>query len=170
MIVALIDNGSLEPAAHHHLRAIAAALSQRTSMTVHAVSWKHSDRVPAAALGNAPAWTLAPFVRSLHALGQRTFVFIPFFISPQGAIGSALRADLNKLQRELGANLEFKFTEGLVGSGRVPMIVAERIRAVVGARHLRKPPVVIVDHGGPSAVSAALRDEISSQVRALLEA
>jgi sirohydrochlorin ferrochelatase len=172
MIVALIDNGSLEPAAHRHLRAIAAALSQRTSVTVHAVSWKHSDRVPPAALDNAPAWTLGPFVRSLHTLGQRTFVFVPFFVSPQGAIGSALRADLDKLQHELGAaDLEFTFADGLVDSGRVPMIVAERIRAVVGAaRHLQKSPVVVVDHGGPSAASAALRDKIAAQVRALLGA
>src|SRR5687768_18363574 len=89
MIVALIDNGSLEPAAHRNLRAVAAALSARTGVNVHAVSWKHSDRIAPAALDGAPAWTLAAFVRSLTTLGQREFVFVPFFVSAQGAIGSA---------------------------------------------------------------------------------
>ena len=87
MIAALIDNGSLEPAAHLNLRAVAAAVSTRAGTVVHAVSWKHSDRIAAAALGDTPAWTFAPFVRGMVALGQREFVFVPFFISAQGAIG-----------------------------------------------------------------------------------
>src|SRR5215211_5166651 len=102
MIVALIDNGSLEPAAHRNLRAVAATLSATVNVVVHAVSWKHRDRIPLAQLGGTPAWTLQPFVRSLFALGQREFVFVPFFISAQGAIGSALRRDIEHLQRELG--------------------------------------------------------------------
>ncbi|MBI5771991.1 MAG: hypothetical protein HZA93_29730, partial [Verrucomicrobia bacterium] len=53
MIVALIDNGSLEAAAHQNLRAVAAALSGRVGVTVHAVSWKHSDRIPVGSLALA---------------------------------------------------------------------------------------------------------------------
>ena len=56
MIVALIDNGSLDPAAHRNLRAVARALTARAGVTVHAVSWKHSDRIPAATLDGTPAW------------------------------------------------------------------------------------------------------------------
>ena len=78
MIVALIDNGSLEPAAHHNLRRVAAALSDATTTLVHAVSWKHSDRIAPADLGGTPAWTLGSFVRAMHALGQRDFLFVPF--------------------------------------------------------------------------------------------
>ena len=98
MIVALIDNGSLEPAAHRNLRAVAAALSARTGLNVHAVSWKHSDRIAPAALDGTPAWTIAPWIRAQLARGEREFVFVPFFISAQGAIGSALRGDLEKLR------------------------------------------------------------------------
>lgn len=161
MIVALIDNGSLEPAPHHNLRSIAAALSERTGNPVHAVSWKHSDRIPL-----FRAWTLTRFVRHHFEQGERDFLFVPFFISAQGAIGSALCADLEKLQRELGA-FEFEFTDGLAARGALAEIVADRIRETIAAHHLQRPSVVLVDHGGPSSESARLRNEIADQVRTL---
>ena len=137
MIVALIDNGSLEPAAHLNLRAVATALSTRTGISVHAVSWKHSDRIPVEVLATesasnetpTPAWTLAPFVRAMTALGQREFLFVPFFISAQGAIGSALRHDLEKLQAERPQQpFEFSFTPGLAASGAKRLSGTDRQR------------------------------------------
>lgn len=162
MIVALIDNGSLEPAAHRNLRAVAAAVSQRSGTLVEAVSWKHSDRI--APLDGQAASTLAPWVRLQFARGERHFLFLPFFISPQGAIGSALHSDLDTLRRELG-DFRFTFTAGLAEKGVVTAIVAARIRDVLAARVLRQPPVIVVDHGGPSAASAALRDTFAAELR-----
>jgi sirohydrochlorin ferrochelatase len=169
MIAALIDNGSLEPAAHRNLRALAAALSTRSGATVHAVSWKHSDRIRPEALDGIAAWTLAPFVRTHFARGERDFVFVPFFISAQGAIGSALRGDLEKLQHELGG-FQFSFTEGLVARGAVAPILVERVRETIAARKLAQPSVIVVDHGGPSAESALVRDAVACEVRAHLGA
>lgn len=169
MIVALIDNGSLEPAAHRNLRAVAAAVSARAGVAVHAVSWKHSDRIPVAELDHTPAWTLGPFVRSLLALGQREFVFVPFFISAQGAIGSALRVDLEQLQRGVGG-IEVTFTPGLADRGAIPAIVSERVRETLQAQSLRRPPVIVVDHGGPSAESAVVRERLTDEIRVLLQA
>lgn len=170
MIVALIDNGSLEPAAHRNLRAVAAALTARTGVLVRAVSWQHSDRIPAAALAGTPAWTLAPFVRALCALGQRDFVLVPFFISAQGAIGSALLRDLENLQRQLGPeNFEFSFATGLAEDNVLPAILTDQIRATLAAqRFTSPPPVIVVDHGGPSPASAALRDKLAAQIRTAL--
>ena len=167
MIVALIDNGSLEPAAHRNLRAVAQALSMQTNVHVRAVSWKHSDRIADRDLDDTPAWTLAPFIRSLVALGQREFVFVPFFISPQGAIGSALRRDIETLRQEVG-DFEFTFTDGLADRPVVPAIVVERIRATATQLNLDNPPVVVVDHGGPSLASAKLRDELTREIRTSL--
>ena len=167
MIVALIDNGSLEPAAHRNLRAVAQALSLQTNVHVRAVSWKHSDRIADGDLDDTPAWTLAPFIRSLFALGQREFVFVPFFISAQGAIGSALRREIETLRQELG-DFEFTFTDGLAAQGVIPAIVVERIRAAASQLNLKNPPVVVVDHGGPSLASAKLRDELTREIGALL--
>jgi sirohydrochlorin ferrochelatase len=167
MIVALIDNGSLEPAAHLNLRSAAAALSERTGINVRAVSWKHSDRISAAALNDTPAWTLESFLRSMFALGQREFIFVPFFISAQGAIGSALRTDIETLRSSLG-EFEFTFTDGLAARGSIPTIVADRIRATIMNHRLHTPPVIIVDHGGPSPVSAGLRNELAQKIAELL--
>jgi sirohydrochlorin ferrochelatase len=169
MIIALVDNGSLEPAAHRNLRAVARALSARAGVTVHAVSWKHSDRISPASLDDTPAWTLAPFIRALVALGQQEFILVPFFISVQGAIGSALRRDLENLQEELGAgSFEFTLTDGLTTSRAIPAIVAARIRTVLAEGQLIAPPVVVVDHGGPSPASAEVRNELAAQIRVTL--
>ncbi len=167
MIVALIDNGSLEPAAHHNLRAVAAALAARAGVTVEPISWKHSDRIPAVALGGVPAWTLAPWLRHHVVEGQRDFLFVPFFISAQGAIGSALRDDLDKISGELGG-VSFAFSAGLAEAGALGGIVAARVHETIAAKKLSHPPVIVVDHGGPSPTSAALRDQIADDVRRLL--
>lgn len=179
MTIALIDNGSLEPAAHLNLRALAAKLSSQVRAPVHAVSWKHSDRIapgsaglrPADAEGGrdarAPIWTLAPFIRAQLARGERDFVFVPFFVSAQGAIGSALRNDLEQLQHAAGA-FAFAFTDGLAARGAIAPIVADRIRATIAAHGLRMPPVIVVDHGGPSPTSATLRNLLAAQIRAQL--
>jgi sirohydrochlorin ferrochelatase len=179
MKVALIDNGSLEPAAHANLRALAAELTRCTGLPVHAVSWKHSDRIRPLALaageadvvraGNCPrpggrAWTLVPWVTEQFARGEREFVFVPFFISPQGAIGSALRHDLETLQQKLGP-FAVTFSGGLTAENALIAILAERIREVIHARQLAAPPVIVVDHGGPSPASAILRNEIAAAVR-----
>jgi sirohydrochlorin ferrochelatase len=168
MIVALIDNGSLQQAAQLNLRAVAAALSTRTGVNVHAVSWKHSDRTPHSqlpALRSQPIWTLAPFIRAQLAAGENEFLFVPFFISAQGAIRSALRSDLEKLQQQLGG-FSFAFTAGLAASGALGRIVAARVRQTIAIRGLRSPPVIVVDHGGPSPASAALRDSIAREIGA----
>lgn len=164
MIVALIDNGSLDPAAHRNLRRVASALSSQVGLPVRAVSWKHSDRVALESLDDTPAWTLDGFVRSFVALGQREFVFVPFFISPQGAIGSALRRDIESLQAVI-ERFEFTFTEGLAERGVLSAIAVDRIRETIRQQSLSQPPVVVVDHGGPSAASAAVRDEIAAAIR-----
>jgi hypothetical protein len=165
--VALIDNGSLEPAAHRQLRAVAGALASACGTAVAAVSWKHSDRIPAAALEGDPAWTLAAWLRRERAAGEREYLFVPFFVSPQGAVGSALRQELDGLAAALGG-FSARFSPGLAESGALAPIVAARISETIRAQELRSPPVIVVDHGGPSAVSAALRDEVAAAVRTRL--
>jgi sirohydrochlorin ferrochelatase len=170
MRVALIDNGSLEPAAQLNLRAVAAALSAKAGIKVSPISWRHSDRIPVSVLGGEPAWTLENWVRTQLAAGEREFVFVPFFISPQGAIGSALHDELRKLQRAAAATggFHFTFSEGIAQRGAVPAIVAERVRETIFQAKLHRPPVLIVDHGGPSAASAALRNSLAREAHELL--
>ena len=159
----LVDNGSLEPAATLNLRRVAAGLEEAAGRPVTPVSWKHSDRIPAERLDGRPASTLAPFIREQFARGQRAFHLVPFFISPQGAIGSALRRDLEQLQAELGP-FTFNFGSGLADAGVIPRILAARVRETAQAAGLVAPPVLLVDHGGPSPASAALRDRLAAAV------
>jgi hypothetical protein len=167
MKTALIDNGSLEPAAHACLRAAAAAIGARAGTRVDAVSWRHSGRIPEGALEGGPAWTLEHWIRARVAAGEREFLFIPFFISPQGAIGSSLRQDLDRL-RETEGGFDYAFTDGLPSDSALPAIVADRIRQSASRLGLRRPPVVVVDHGGPSPASAKVRNQVADRVRAEL--
>lgn len=167
MKIALVDNGSLEAAAHAGLRGAAAAIGVRAGARVEAVSWRHSDRIPSYALGGGPAHTLVPWVREQVEGGEREFLLVPFFISPQGAIGSSLRRDLVALQEEVGA-FEFSFADGLAADAPIAAIVAERVREAAAAGGLEQPPVIIVDHGGPLRASAEVRDAVARAARALL--
>jgi hypothetical protein len=155
--IALIDNGSLEPAAHAGLRMAAAAIGNVAEIHVEAVSWKHSDQIPSYALPDGPASTLAPWVLDQVAAGQTEFVFIPFFISPQGAIGSSLRRDLDALRLETGG-FEYSFLDGLTAE-TLGTIVADRVRETAAAANINLPKVIVVDHGGPSPASALVRNK-----------
>ena len=64
MKVALIDNGSLEPAAHAGLRAAAAAIGDRAGIARRGGIVEAQRPDPRRALGGAPAWTLAPWIRA----------------------------------------------------------------------------------------------------------
>lgn len=174
MKVALIDNGSLEPAAQRNLRAVAAGLAGEAGVPVAAVSWMHSDRVPAAELDGTPAWTLAPWVRAQVAQGERRFIFVPFFISAQGAIGSTLQSDLKALAGETGG-FAFGFTASLASLTHGPRsaladIVAARVRETITEKGLTCPAVIVVDHGGPARASAELRNRVAAEVRGELGA
>jgi hypothetical protein len=166
MKVVLVDNGSLEPAAHLGLRAAAASLGAAAGVPVEAVSWKHSDRIRPGSLGGEPARTLGPWVRAQVLAGESEFLFVPYFISPQGAIGSLLRSDIDRL-RDQTEGFDYSFTGGLP-EGALASIVSDRVRGAAAALGLARPAVVVVDHGGPSRESAAVRDRVADDARAAL--
>lgn len=163
MTIALIDNGSIEPAAHLNLRRVAAELAIRTGRPIEAVSWRHSDRIEPAALNGQAAATLRSWLQAKSAEGERDFLFVPFFISAQGAIGSALRHDLENCARELGG-FKFDFVAGLAERNAIVPIVVHRIRETIAKESLNRPAVIVVDHGGPSPTSATLRNELARRI------
>jgi hypothetical protein len=157
MRIALVDNGSLEPAAYEGLRTAAARLSETVGLDVEAVSWRHSDRIPAESLGGSPALTLAPWIRSRVAEGERDFALLPYFVSPGGAIASLLRRDLDAL-RSSGPAFAFQITGGLDAGTDLAAILADHVRETLAGLGLARAPVVVVDHGGPSPASLEVRD------------
>jgi sirohydrochlorin ferrochelatase len=167
MKIALIDNGSLEPASHRGLRAAAAAVGEAAGARVEAVSWRHSDWISPSALDGHCAWTLAPWVRAAVAAGEREFVLVPFFISPQGAVAALLQADLDRLAQSSGG-FDYALAQGLSADVTLPAIVAERVREASGSLGLFRPAVAVVDHGGPSPESARVRNRVADGARVLL--
>jgi len=170
--IALIDNGSLAASSHRALRAIASELGRLVGEEVDAVSWKHSDQIPSPELGGKPAWTLRTWVLAQLENGQSEFLFVPFFISAQGAIGSALRADLDSLNDTLvrcgKEGFKARFTAGPGAGPELGRFVAARVKAAAGRLGPSQPAVIVVDHGGPSRISAHLRDAIAREVTELL--
>ena len=166
MKIALIDNGSLEAASQRNLRAVAAAVSARVGVPVAPVSWKHSDRIPAAELDGRPAAVLSSWVRDQVSGGERQYLFVPFFISAQGSVGSSLRAEVEELALREGG-LKCAFTAGF-SPELLASILAARVEETVRERGLERPAVIVVDHGGPSATSARLRDRVAAAVSARL--
>jgi sirohydrochlorin ferrochelatase len=167
MKVALVDNGSVEPAAHEALRSAAAAVGAIAGVQVDAVSWRHSDKIAPGRLAGAPASTLGPWVRAHLAAGETQFLVVPYFISPAGEIGSRLRADLDSLRASAGP-FQCAFTDGLDEGGVLEGIVSDLVREA--AAGLRRPAAVVVDHGGPSRASARIRDRVADGVRRALDA
>ena len=167
MRIALVDNGSLEPSAHEGLRTTAARVSAKAGLPVDAVSWRHSDRIPPQELGGAPARTLGPWIRARLREGEREFTFVPFLATPDGAIGSMIRRDLEAISGE-GAPFTWQVTAGLDPARDLAPIVADRVREILERRRLSPGPVVVVDHGGPSPASLAVRDQVAAEVARIL--
>jgi len=167
MRIALVDNGSVEPAAHEGLRSAALAIGARADAYVEAVSWRHSDRIPGSSLRDGAAQTLSPWIRAHVSAGEREFLIIPFFISAQGAIGSSLTRDLDSLGLQTGGFV-YSVTDGLSSGGVLPRILSERVRAVIASNGLNRPAVIVADHGGPSRASAEIRDRVATEVQAEL--
>jgi sirohydrochlorin ferrochelatase len=167
MKVALVDNGSLDPAGHEALRAAAAAVGAIAGIEVEAVSWRHSNRIARGGLAGGPASVLEPWVRGRVAEGETQFVIVPYFISPRGAIGSSLRADLDALRASAGP-FQYSFTDGLDEGSVLEGIVADLVREAAAPLH--RPAVIVVDHGGPSRASAQIRDRVAGGVRSALGA
>ncbi|HEY3755040.1 MAG TPA: hypothetical protein VGL42_02710 [Opitutaceae bacterium] len=151
--VALIDNGSLSAEPHLLLRRIAQEISGATGIPVEAVSWKHSDRAFLPDKSRAPV--LKTWVQGGRAEGVTDFIFIPCFISPEGAIAGSLRSDLEEL------GISYSFTDGL-SPAVLGLIVAERVRAVIAAQRLTRPEVIVVDHGGPAPISGRVRNAVAA--------
>lgn len=168
----LFDNGSLRPEATLGLRALARALSARLSHEVRPVSLLHSSNVPAEALGGTPAGLLEP---SLAAYFEQNpdgrAVLIPLFFGPSAALTDYVPARIKALRERFPGCL-IAVCRWLVDVGepdrRLAEILADRVRGVMQAADLRRPAVVLVDHGSPQPAVAEVRNCLGRLMRAEL--
>ncbi|MFH1499847.1 MAG: cobalamin biosynthesis protein CbiX [Verrucomicrobiota bacterium] len=159
----LFDNGSLRPASTLALRALAANLAGRLPVPVEAVSLLHSSGVPPEQLAGRPARLLEPALAdffSREPAGRA--VLLPLFFGPSAALTDYVPARVAAL-RERFPGARVVSAGWLVHPERADApelteILAGRVRAVVAARGLVRPRVVLVDHGTPQRGVTAVRD------------
>jgi len=168
--LALLDNGSLRPAATHRLRAVAAALAARTGYEIAPVSLLHSHRVPAAELDGRPAEILEPWLERHANVGTREFLLVPFFLGPSRALTGFVPGRIAKLQQRW-PDLVVRVAPPLVsedgeGSDAIAALLEERVRARLAEQSPAGPAAVaVVDHGSPEPKVTAVRDRVAARVR-----
>lgn len=171
MRVLLVDNGSLKAEAVLRLRAVAAALTERSGVRVEPASLLHSSRVPAALLGGQPATTWERALKAGLEAGERAFLVLPYFFGPTGAVLDYMPRRLEALRERLGpfAHTVAPFLYD-PGETALAQLLADQVRATARAQGLGRPRVVLVDHGSPRREVAAVRDAVAGQLRDLLGA
>ena len=168
----LFDNGSLEPAAALELRRLARELAAATGADVRPVSLLHSSAIDPGRLGGVPARLLEPALRELLQAGGNDILLLPLFFGPSAALTEYLPARLARLRRDF-PDRHVRTGRSLVdpldpADARMAAILADNVRTVVRRMKLRRPAVVLVDHGSPQRAVAAVRDLLGGQLGPLL--
>jgi sirohydrochlorin ferrochelatase len=169
-LVALVDNGSLRPAATLQLRAVARALSAHAGIAVAPVSLLHSDAVDPAALGGTPAETLEPWIVRHAAEGTREFVVLPYFLGPSRAFSVYLPERVAELKRRW-PDLRVRVAPNLVDPAdetdeRMAAMLEARVDETLAAASFGPgaAAVAVVDHGSPEPRVTAVRDLVARQL------
>jgi sirohydrochlorin ferrochelatase len=165
----LVDNGSLQPAATLALRALAAKLSSRLGRVAEPVSLLHSSGIDPKLLGGQPAEILLPALEQRLAAGQNEFVVLPLFFGPSQALTVYIPENIARLQAKHPA-LHIRVAPPLHASGdeRLARILADQVKAELGAETSDSVRVALVDHGSPVAEVTAVRNGLARQLTALL--
>ncbi|MDR1280840.1 MAG: cobalamin biosynthesis protein CbiX [Opitutaceae bacterium] len=167
----LFDNGSLRAEATRSLRALAGALERWIGVRVEAVSLLHSDGVPAEELDGEPARLLEPALGAfLQKKPAAHAVTLPLFFGPGGAV-TDYWPDRLKLLLDRFPAARVTRARWLVDTdqpgGDAPEIVAilaDRVRAVMRAKGLANPQVLLVDHGSPRREVTAVRNLLGAEL------
>lgn len=168
----LFDNGSFRADATLNLRAIAQQLQTAIGTGVQAVSLLHSAAIPPRELGGVPAQVLEPALGVLLTAGINDIVLLPLFFGPSAALTEYLPSRLEELRR-VHPTMRIRLGSWLVDARdeqdrRIAAILAGKVRAVIAARALDRPNVVLVDHGSPQPAVAEVRNLLGRQLGALL--
>ena len=168
----LFDNGSFRAASTLGLRRLATALWERLGVKVRAVSLLHSTRVDEAELDGRTAELLEPAVEAWAAAGGKAAVLLPLFFGPSGALVDYLPPRLARWRERYPAT-SIELARELVdvadeSDRRIAGMLADAVRATIAAEGLRRPAVLLTDHGTPQATVAAVRDHLRRQMAGVL--
>lgn len=172
--ILLVDNGSTRVDAAVQLRKLAQQLSDKTGKTIHAVSLKHSDRIPLDDVENKlsgiPARVFTEFMAEQLRAGKREFILIPLFFGRSRALTIFVPDETAKLETEYGSfklimtEVLYPLPEG--DSQFIDILYEHAITAVEGNSRATLSNLVLVDHGTPLPAVNAVRQHIASAVNA----
>jgi sirohydrochlorin ferrochelatase len=167
--ILLADNGSRRADAVFNLRRLAAGLSDVAGREVHAVSLQHADRIPPDALDGTPAQTLASFLRQWLEQGERSFLLLPLFFGPSGALSRFVPEQARRLEAEFGP-FELRLAPVLcplpTGEPRLASILIDQLSSASGGVPAGR--VILVDHGSPEPAVTAVRRYLADEMRVRL--
>lgn len=171
-ICLLIDNGSLRPAATFTLRRLASTLSAKTGFVVEAVSLLHSNRISKDLLDGRSAEIFVPALKKRLEVGYHHFVVLPLFFGPSAALTRYIPKKVADLKQSW-PDLNIRIAPCLVNvldsvDTRMAHILADLVRLKIAQCRLKRPAIILVDHGTPTPAVNAVRDFVTEQLAALL--
>lgn len=108
-------------------------------------------------------------VKAALGEGERSFWTLPFFIGPTGAVTEYLPEREKAIRRRFGCfTVRYAPFLGDAAFGTGPDLLdllTDRVEATIAKRRLRRPPVVLVDHGSPRPEVTAVRDRLVIALR-----
>ena len=164
----LLDPGSKVPASWDALARRARDLSRAVGRRVRPVSFMFSDLT---APPGAPPRVLADLLRERLAAGRRRFLVLPHFLGPSRALTRGVPGVAAEL-RACAPGLEVEVAPPLVagepGDELLVGALAEQVLETAATAGLRRPPVILVDHGSPEPAVTAVRDRVAARLGEVL--
>ena len=136
------------------------------------MSLLHSTRVEATELDGLPAELLEPAVEAWAAPGGKAAVLLPLFFGPSGALVDYLPPRLARWREKYSAT-RIELARELVdvtdeSDRRIAGMLADAVRETIASAGLRRPSVLLTDHGTPLATVTAVRDHLGRQMAEVL--
>lgn len=167
-VILLTDNGSVKENATRQLRKLAEKLSDKSGQTIHPVSLKHADRIPAEKLDGKPAQIFQAFMRKKLSEGESEFILLPIFFGESKALTSFVLEAVNSLRQDFG---DFKFETAEViyplpsGEKMLSQIIYEHIEFTIKQNNVPMNNLVLVDHGSPSPRVTEVRKHLANTIQ-----
>ena len=167
--VILLDNGSRRAASTLNLRHLASGLSKKEQRIIHPVSLLHSDKVDAFELNGEPAQILEPFFLSKLSEGVSDFLILPLFFGKTAAVYEYIPQRLEDIRKDY-PNISVQLASCLVQleselDHSMAKILARLVRNKATVEGLKRPGVILVDHGTPRISVNKVRNLVCRQLR-----
>jgi sirohydrochlorin ferrochelatase len=172
-VIMLCDNGSVRANATLQLRRLAKGLGEKTGHPVHAVSFKHANRIAVEEIDGIPAQVFRSFMTEQLAQGQRDFILLPLFFGNSKALTSFVPDEVAALTEKFG---EFKLAIAEViyplpqGEPLLTAIIYDHIHDTASKHNLPLQNLVLVDHGSPVPRVTEVRKHLAQTVQQKLPA